>query len=89
MSKKMDIRTASALQCVWVFGLRPKVPQSGGCSRTSEMPSPVVRRPEAQSPGVPGLPPSEAPGEDPSCLFQLLGAPGVLGLRPHPSTLCF
>ena len=26
-------------------------------------------------------------GEGPSCLFQLLGAPGVLGLWPHPSSV--
>lgn len=30
----------------------------------------------------------EALGEDPSFLSQLLGAPGVLGLWPHPSSLC-
>ena len=39
-------------------------------------------RPDFQDRGVPGpcfLPP-EAPGEGPSCLFQLLGAPGGPGL---------
>lgn len=30
----------------------------------------------------------EALGEDPSFLSQLLGAPGVLGLWPHSSSLC-
>lgn len=45
--------------------------------------------PEVCSQGVGGatLPP-EALGEGPSCLFQVLGAPGVLGLWPHPSNLC-
>lgn len=34
-----------------------------------------------------GHAPSEAPEEDPPCLFQLLVAPGVLGLWLHPSHL--
>lgn len=60
MTKKTDILTALALLCICVLGLQNKAPQSWGRGlKTPEMSPPIVWRPESQSPGVPGLPPSK------------------------------
>lgn len=54
-------------------------------------------RPDVQNPGVPEPRSLGGSGEDPPCLCQLPGAPGLLGLWlyhfrlrlfPHPASLC-
>lgn len=48
------------------------------CLKTSEIYSLTVLKPEVPNPGVSrAMRPLEAPEEDPSCLFQLPGAPGT------------
>lgn len=88
MVKKTDILTALALLCVCVLRLQNQVPQSWGRGlKTSAMSPPTVRRPEAQSPGIPGLPPSN--GSRGESFLPLLGpgAPGRSWLWPHHSNL--
>lgn len=71
----------TAVTCVsWVAG--SKVPRRGGLRRRRLSSHSL----EAESEKVSrALLPVEAPGEGPSCLFQLLGLQASLGLRPRPS----
>ena len=73
--------------CFSALGLRQMTTSGAPGEDSSELSQ--FRRPDIPNQGVGrAVRPPEAPVEEPSCLFRLLGAQALLGSRLHHSHLC-